>query len=138
MSSEEWRDIPSLPGVQASSHGRLMVKPYEQAMPRGGVRVYGGTPTKGQWDGDRYVYPLRGKTFKVARLVCEAFHGSAPDGAVCMHLDEDSRNNRPGNLAWGTQQENLNAPGFLAYCRSRRGANSPWHKGAYRSLSAGL
>lgn len=37
-----------------------------------------------------------------------------------MHLDEDNGNNRPGNLAWGTQQQNLNAPGFKQYCRERR------------------
>lgn len=72
----------------------------------------------------------RGKTYKVHRLVCEAFNGPPPfQGAVCMHLDEDYRNNRPDNLAWGTQKENLNAPGFIAYCRSRTGENSPTAKG---------
>ncbi len=72
----------------------------------------------------------RGKTYKVARLVCEAFHGSAPSGKpVCMHLDEYSRNNRPDNLRWGTQKENLNAPGFLTYCHSRTGDNNPLIKG---------
>jgi hypothetical protein len=42
-----------------------------------------------------------------------------------MHLDEDSRNNKPENLAWGTQKENLNAPGFVDYCRSRVGDANP-------------
>lgn len=54
-------------------------------------------------------------------MVCEAFHGVQPHPypqSVCMHLDENSRNNRPENLAWGSQKENLNAPGFVAYCRS--------------------
>lgn len=93
-------------------------------------REYGGVPTVGQWDGTRYIYPRRGKrTLKVARLVCEAFHGAPQQSdSVCMHRDENSRNNRPENLAWGTQKENLNAPGFLQYCRGRTGENSPTFK----------
>ena len=106
-----------------------MVVPYVN-QGRRGSRQYGGVPTRGQWDGDRYIYPIRGRTFKVARLVCEAFHGPPPaDKNVCMHLDEDARNNRADNLGWGTQQQNLNAPGFLNYCRNRRGENNPFIKG---------
>ena len=98
-----------------------------------GAKQYGGKPLFGQWDGNRYIYVLRGKTYKVARLVCEAFHGPAPaDKPVCMHMDEDSRNNKPGNLQWGTQKENLNAPGFVRYCRNRIGDNSPIVKGMRR------
>lgn len=98
-------------------------------MPTGGTRVYGGTPTRGQWDGHRYIYVLKGKSYKVARLVCEAFHGPATAGArYCLHRDENSRNNAADNLKWGTQKENLNMPGFLAYCRSRTGENSPTAK----------
>jgi hypothetical protein len=45
-----------------------------------------------------------------------------------MHLNENSDDNRPENLAWGTQKQNLNAPGFIAYCKSRTGENSPTAK----------
>jgi hypothetical protein len=61
--------------------------------------------------------------------VCEAFHGEPEKGQVCMHLDEDARNNRPENLAWGSQKENLNAPKFLEYCKGRVGDKSPSIKG---------
>lgn len=113
-----------------------MVTPYlsdKSAMPR----QYGGYPTEGQWDGDRYVYARKGfKTQKVARLVCEAFNGAPPfPDAVCMHKDENSRNNRPENLAWGTQKENLNAPGFIEYCKGRTGANSPTVKARMRDAA---
>ncbi|QDP54003.1 MAG: putative uncharacterized HNH endonuclease [Prokaryotic dsDNA virus sp.] len=52
---------------------------------------------------------------KVHQLVCEAFHGPKPfETAVVIHKDEDALNNRPENLKWGTQKENLNAPKFKA------------------------
>ena len=125
---EIWRLVPSVDGLLASSHGRLMVIPYHGEMPNGGQRPYGGEPTTGQWDGTRFIYVLKGKTYKVHRLICEAFNGPAPEGAVCMHLDEDASNNNPENLRWGTQKENLNAPGFIAYCKGRTGENGPWAK----------
>ena len=130
--NEVWRLIPSEPRLLASSIGRIMVAPY-CSLAGGSRHFYGGTPTRGQWDGERFIYARRGnKTLKVARLVCEAFHGTPPhEDSVCMHLDENARNNQPANLAWGTQKENLNAPGFLQYCRSRTGENSPTAKGRH-------
>lgn len=133
---ELWRVVPSMPELLASSMGRIMIAPYIHD--DGPVtRQYGGWPTTGQWDGDRYIYARRGyKTQKVARLVCEAFNGMPPfDGAVCMHLDENSRNNRPTNLAWGTQKENLNAAGFIEYCKGRTGENSPRAKWAAKKVA---
>jgi hypothetical protein len=129
MAPELWRLVPSLPGILASSRGRLMVAPFVASLPNGGTRQYGGRARRGSWDGARYIFQWRDKTYRVARLVCEAFSGPPPfEGAVCMHLDENSRNNEPGNLRWGTQKENLNAPKWLAYCRGRVGANSAWAK----------
>jgi hypothetical protein len=91
-----------------------------------GPKQYGGKPIRGQWDGSRFVWQYKGRTHKVARLVCEAFNGAPPDKrSVCMHVDENSRNNAPANLRWGSQRENLNAPGFLAYCRGRVGDRNP-------------
>lgn len=128
---EIWKPVPSLPEYMASSMGRIMRIPFEGQMPYGGWRLYGGKPSIGTWieEGKRFCTNYRGRNYKIARLVCEAFHGCAPEGMpVCMHLDENSRNNRPENLAWGTQKENLNAPGFLEYCRSRTGENSNYAK----------
>ena len=114
-----------------------MLAPFVSQHPRGGnVKQYGGVPTCGQWDGDRYIWRFEGKTYKVARLVCEAFNGPQPaDKPVCMHLDENSRNNKPANLAWGTQKENLNAPGFIEYCKARIGENSTFNKGRRRKAA---
>lgn len=102
-------------------------------MPYGGVRVYGGGAggfgTLNAETG-RYQVTHRGRTYKVHRLVCEAFHGPAPEGKpYVLHRDEDCANNKPRNLKWGTQKENLNAPGFIAYCKGRTGDDSPRIKG---------
>lgn len=127
MIGEIWRTVPSAPAVLASSEGRVMHAPHRGSMPNGGDRHYGGQPTFGVWnkqDG-RFNLVVQGKTLKIARLVAEAFHGPAPfEGAVVMHLDENAANNRAENLAWGTQRENLNAPGFIDYYRNRRGDRS--------------
>jgi len=99
-----------------------MVTPYQAEMPGGGVRQYGGQAHFGVWSKTdaRFIAVYKGRTYKVARLVCEAFHGAAPFArAVVMHKDENSANNRASNLAWGTQKENLNAPGFLEYKRTK-------------------
>lgn len=46
-------------------------------------------------------------TKTVHSLVCSAFYGLPPfSGAQVRHLDGDQENNQPGNLAWGTQEEN--------------------------------
>lgn len=113
-----------------------MVAPFMGPMPGGGMRQYGGYARSGSWDGDRFIYVWKGKSYKVARLVCEAFHGPpTPDKWMCMHLDENSRNNFPENLAWGTQKENLNAEGFLKYCRGRTGENSPTIKSMKKKVA---
>jgi hypothetical protein len=125
MRQERWRAVPSVPGLLASTLGRLMVVPHFEPLPNGGLRQYGGQPTFGQLADGRFIYLVNGATHKVHRLVCEAFNGPCPPGMVCMHKDENAKNNRPSNLLWGTQRENLNAPGFLAYCRSRTGDRSP-------------
>lgn len=124
MEKEIWKPSPSYPDFSASSWGRVMKNPYQAPMPHGGMRRYGGIPTFGVWakNDRRFIVVSKSKTpnaktFRVARIVCDAFHGPAKDGQVCMHLDENSQNNRPENLAWGSQEENLNAPGFKSQRR---------------------
>ena len=124
-----------MPEYMVSNLGRVMRLPSVGPMPHGGTRQYGGKPHIGQWAKGpgrygRYVLPFRGKTYKVASLVCEAFNGPKPFPKWdCMHIDEDARNNRADNLRWGTRKENQNAPGYIAYCKTRTGENSPAWKG---------
>lgn len=50
---------------------------------------------------------LRGKDRYVHHLVLEAFVGPRPPDTECRHLDDNPRNNRLGNLQWGTRSENI-------------------------------
>ncbi len=136
--NEIWMPVPSKPGLMASSWGRVILPVREYKMPNGGVGVTRPCPTYGvktkASKTARHEYMgLANRHFgnmKVHRLVCEAFHGPAPFArAVVIHLDEDATNNQPSNLRWGTQKENLNMPGFVAYCKARTGQNSPVVKG---------
>jgi len=132
---EIWKPVPSEPGVLASSWGRILLPPSYAPMVNGGYRAYSPKPRYGQVSkADKSAAhefrivlvkardkPSRQRTRKVHQLVCEAFHGPRPfAGAVVIHKDEDSHNNRPENLKWGTQKENLNAPGHLSYLRNRK------------------
>lgn len=118
--------MPSLPGVLASDEGRILLPPRYAPLPNGGYRLYTPEPIEGvvtsAAKGAAHTYRgVSAKYFgniKVHRAVCEAFHGPAPfDGAVVIHLDENAHNNRPENLKWGTQKENLNMPKIKAYQR---------------------
>jgi hypothetical protein len=138
MNGEIWRDVPSVPGILVSSEGRVMHAPHREPMHHGGQRSYGGQPTFGVWakDAGRFTIVIRGVSHKIHRLIAEAFHGAPPfEGAVVMHVDENAANNRPDNLRWGTQKENLNAEGFLNYCRNRTGENSPIIKGRQKQAA---
>lgn len=141
--TEEWKPVPSKPGVTASSWGRVKLPDGVAPLPNGGTRKYQPKPTFGhktkasKTARHEYMFLANRKfgNMKVHRLVCEAFHGPAPfERAVVLHLDENALNNRPENLRWGTQKENLNMPNFIDYCKSRTGENSPKIKGAKRKL----
>jgi hypothetical protein len=129
--AEIWKPVPSYTGVMASDEGRILLPPRHAALPNGGVRLYLPKPTAGvitrASKEAKHVYrnywTREFGNIKVHQAVCEAFHGPKPFGAaVVIHNDEDGLNNRPENLRWGTQKENLNAPGFRAYCQRRRAA----------------
>jgi hypothetical protein len=136
--NEEWKPVPSKPGLMASSLGRVKLPDGVAPLPNGGIRKYEPKPTYGvktkasKTARHEYMglYNKRYGNIKIHRMVCEAFHGVAPfDRAVVIHIDENALNNKPENLKWGTQKENLNMPKFIEYCKSRTGVDSPVKKG---------
>ena len=125
---EVWKPVKSKPGVMASSYGRIMLPAREAEMPNGGKRIYETKPTwgcetRGSKNASHVYMALWSRHYgnlKIHQLVCEAFHGPRPfPSAVVIHIDENARNNKSENLKWGTQKENLNAPGFIEYCKNR-------------------
>jgi hypothetical protein len=126
ISGEEWRDVPSIPGAQASSLGRVRLLPMVRVQHNGARVVTNPQPTFGRIAKKNKTRGYLRLTFLikrgprhrlvgVARLVCEAFHGPPPpDKPLALHIDENSLNNTPGNLKWGSQKENLNSPVYLA------------------------
>jgi hypothetical protein len=141
MENETWLPVPSRPGVTASSLGRVKLPDVRYYSNYGGVITRQTKPvlgsvcraSKNAKHAYRNLYNKKLGHMKVHRLVCEAFHGKPPSGkSVVIHIDENALNNRPENLRWGTQKENLNMPGFLSYCRGRTGENSPFIKGMKR------
>ena len=133
--------ILSIPGALAREDGMIKLPHSKAKMPHGGTREYKtkwvfGTIRRATKTARHSYYGIlyRGRNYKIHRLICEAFHGPAPEGSnIVLHLNEDATDNRPENLAWGTQKQNLNATGFIEYCKSRTGENSPVAKGKRKS-----
>ncbi len=97
--TEIWRPVPSS-YLEVSSHARVkshawgksrILKPYPNT---NGYLLVGW-----HMDGRRFSRLL-------SHLVLEAFVGPRPEGEETRHLDGNYLNNLPGNLAWGTRQEN--------------------------------
>ncbi len=131
--SEQWKTVPSLPQYEASTLGRIRHKVFVAEMPSGGHRKYGGKASYGTMrkDKGRFYIVYRGKNYAVHRLVCEAFNGVCPGRYpefVCVHLNENALDNRPENLAWQSQKENMNAPKLKKRHRMRKGDKNPQAK----------
>lgn len=140
LPGEIWKPVPSESGVLASSYGRILLPPRYAPMTHGGFRAYFPKPRVGQVSrekvGAKHTYKIimirdenkvsKQRPRKVHQLVCEAFHGPKPFAkAVVIHRDEDAHNNRQENLLWGTQKENMNAPGYIRSIKARRGDARP-------------
>lgn len=119
--NEIWKDIPGWEGVyQASSLGRIRSVPRTKRhktragewfdMPLKGRILRPGTHENGY-----KIVALsdlragrKPRTFRVHRLVCEAFHGP-PVGERCeaAHGNGVRDDNRAANLRWATRAENM-------------------------------
>lgn len=106
---EEWRPIEDEPGYDVSNFGEVRShKPVRNfAKPPVEPRIL---KFKRDKDGYRSVSLHQkgrgGRDYRVHQLVCAAFNGPRPNGALCLHNDGDNDNNRPDNLRWGTAKQN--------------------------------
>lgn len=97
---EVWRIVPTFPSYEVSSFGRV------RRAKSGRLRVLAT-------DHDGYQHltlseNAKHTTRKVHHLVAAAFLGPKPSATHCLaHNDGNPANNRPDNLRWATQKENL-------------------------------
>ena len=101
-----WKKVPGLPGYEASTDGEIRCNETGHVTKGGDAGRY--LKVEVARDGKR---PLE----YVHILVCTAYHGKPKEGEVVLHKDDDAKNNRPSNLKWGTQSENIQQ----AYDRDR-------------------
>jgi len=112
---EQWRPVVGFEGrYEVSNLGRVASLPNRQRPTRIIMRQ-SRTP-----DG-YYRLNLCADGTRVRRsvhlLVAAAFIGPRPEGLMTRHMDGDPGNNRAGNLAWGTAEEN--AQDMLRHGRGR-------------------
>lgn len=100
MMDERWLPIEGWPGCSVSNLGHVSSQGKLHTLterPNGYLVV-------GLW----HIESGAKRTFRVNRLVCEAFHKDTYfEGAYSLHRDHDRSNNKADNLYWGTQQKNL-------------------------------
>lgn len=101
---EVWKDVPDYTNYQASSLGRirqsLSAESYRYLKPE--------MTTDGYLTVHAIGCPLRYPT--IAKLVCLAFHGYPPEDMVhpvTDHINNISTDNRPENLRWISQRDNV-------------------------------
>jgi hypothetical protein len=97
LSGEVWNDLL----IDDISH---------RASNYGRIELPSGTKTYGSLTADGYMSIIIGdhSAMRVHRLVCTAFHGNAPTPEhIVNHKDYNKKNNRPENLEWVSQRENI-------------------------------
>lgn len=109
LPGEHWRLIPGYERFyEVSDLGRVrtVARPIGYRSGIWDVKILRARPHVGGYlnaclrrDGNK-------KTFKVHRLVLEAFVGPCPEGMECRHLNGNPADNRLANLVWGSKSQN--------------------------------
>lgn len=113
MDSEHWLPVIGWEGFYSvSTRGRIRSEDRVVTLDCGQARRYRGRILKQAIEpetGRRQVHLKRpdfGKTYRVHRLVLEAFVGPCPAGMEACHWDDDPSNNQLSNLRWDTSTAN--------------------------------
>jgi hypothetical protein len=107
----EYRDVPGWLGYRVGSDGSVWFAWINCRWGRRLTDRWKPMKIATHWKGYKYVNltPAGGgkyKTFRVHRLVLEAFVGPCPEGMETRHLNGVRDDCRLNNLAWGTPDEN--------------------------------
>lgn len=126
---EVWKDIPGYEAIYAVSNlGRIKSIARFAKHWRGGTQVVRERILKTRTN--RYGYIRVGlwkngikKTYRVHRLVLDAYVGPCPAGKQCAHDDGARGNNNLSNLMWKTPKQNQ--ADRVRHGTSRYGAKNP-------------
>lgn len=139
---EKWRPIPGHEGYEASSLGRIRGVDRVLVSKNGVKRNWAGRIRKLSLDTSGYsVVWIQGRVWRVYLLVAKTFHGPRPPGLVVRHLNGNSLDDRPENLAYGTVSENvLDEVSHGTHPKARKTAcpqGHPYVAGSYRIDNGG-
>lgn len=95
-----WFEVPGFSSCCANRKGEILIKATGHSTKGGDAGRYLKVNVKKDDAKERSLY-------HVHELVCRAFHGKPKAGQVVLHKDDDRSNNRPSNLRWGSQSENI-------------------------------
>lgn len=93
-----WKPIPSLPTAMAHPSGRVA-----SLDKFGNLRERFGTETGGGY----IAVTVKGKLYRMHRLIAETFCPNPSGFPIVNHIDEDKLNNCASNLEWCTYQHNV-------------------------------
>ena len=111
--TETWKPIPGWEGYyEVSDHGNVRSLDRKVRTLRGEMRFIRGKNLKLNENHNGYMYVMPARQGKNQRLwvhhaVLTAFASPRKDGKVCMHVNNNIKDNRLENLQWGTQLENI-------------------------------
>lgn len=95
-----WFEIPEFSGYCANKSGHILNKKTKNFSVGGRAGRY--LKVSAYKDGNP-----RPSLYYVHDLVCRAFYGLPSTKMVVLHKDNNRANNKPSNLRWGTQSENI-------------------------------
>lgn len=102
--NELWKEVPGHPLYEVSSFGNVRSYNHSSGRRRKFPRLLKPTKIRG---GYFQVRITNSKHFMVHQLVGMTFLPNPENHPIILHLDNNPENNKPENLKWGTQKENI-------------------------------
>lgn len=114
LPGEEWRKIDVAPLYSVSNLGRIKAEACEKWHSKRKTLIFYPAKIISQGNNNGYLVVSlvnntgKRKTYRVNRLVANAFLTNPQNLPDVCHLNEDSFDNRLVNLKWSTHKENVN------------------------------
>ena len=127
LPGEEWRRIKGCSLYSVSNMGRVRAESYEKWYSDSRRFQFYPTHIMAQGKNGNYLIVSlvndmgNTKSYRVNRLVLEAFTDNPQNLPDACHRNENSFDNRLVNLYWGTRKENLNSSLHRARISKKRG-----------------